>query len=98
MVLLVVLGLVRSLWWNIDTKLGGSQPHVRTVGRFPRARTVGTHLLSRLDAAETLHLPRLVGQVWFPGATHRATKRCPKVWRPSWRTARNLIILERYAG
>ena len=73
------------------TKLGRSQPHVRPMGGFSRARTVGTHLLSRLDAVETLHLPRLVGQVWFPGATHRAIKRCPKVWRQSWRTARNLI-------
>ena len=85
-VLLVVL-----LRWNMGTKLGRSQPHVRPVGRFSRARTVETHLLSRLDAAETLHLPRLVGQVWFPGATHRAIKRCPKVWMQSWRTARNLI-------
>ena len=76
---------------KLGTKLGRSQPHVRPVGRLSRARTVGTHLLSRLDAAETLHLPCLVGQVWFPGATHRAIKRCPKVWRQSWRTARNLI-------
>ena len=90
-VLLVVLGLSRSLWWNMGTNLGRSQPHVRPVGRFSRARTVGTPLLSRLDAAETLHLPCLVGQVRFPGATHRAIKRCPKVWRQSWGTARNLI-------
>ena len=44
------------------------------------SRTVGTSLLSRLD-----------GQVWFPGVTHRAIKRCPEVWRKSWRIARNLI-------
>ena len=90
-VLLVVLGLVRCLRWKMGTQLGKSQPHVRPVGRFSRARAVGTPLLSRLDAAETLHLPCLVGQVWFPGATHRAIKRCPKVWRQSWGTARNLI-------
>ena len=94
-VLLVVLGLVRCLRWKMGTKLGRSQPHVRPVGRFSRARTVGTHLLSRLDAAETPHLPCLVGQVWFPGATHRAIKRCPKVWRQSWRTAR---ILNRFGA
>ena len=48
---------------------------------------------SRLDSAETPHLPCLEGQVLFPGVTHRAIKRCPKVWRQSWRTARNLIRL-----
>ena len=90
-VLLVVLGLVRCLRWKMGTKLGRSQSHVRLVGRFSRARTVGTSLMmSRLDAAETPHLPYLEGQVWFPGATHRAIKLCPKVWRQSWRTARNL--------
>ena len=85
-VLLVVLGLVRCLRWKMGTKLGRSQLHVR-----PHARTVGTSLLSRLDAAETPHLPCLDGQVWFPGATLRAIKRCQKVWRQSWRTARSLI-------
>ena len=74
----------------MGTKLGRSQLHVKSVGGFSRARTAGTSLLSRLDAAETLHLPCLVGQVWFPGATHRAIQRCPTVWRTSWRTA-NLI-------
>ena len=92
-VLWVVLGLVRCLRWNMGMKLGRSQLHVRPVGRFSRARTVATSLLSRLDAAETPHLPCLDGQVWFPGATHRAIKRCQKVWRQSWRTARNLIRL-----
>ena len=38
-------------------------------------------------------LPCIDGQVWFPGATHRAIKRYQKVWRQSWRTARNLIRL-----
>ena len=33
-VLLVVLGLVRCLRWNIGTKLGRSQLHVRPVGGF----------------------------------------------------------------
>ena len=72
-VLLVVLGRVRCLWWKMGTKLGRSQLHVRLVGGFSRGRTshwqisssrvlrrketsVGTSLLSRLDAAETLHL------------------------------------------
>ena len=77
-VLLVVLGFVRCLRWKMGTKLGRSQLRVKLVGRFSRARTVGTPLLSRLDAAEPLHLPCLEGQVWFPGATHRAIKRCPK--------------------
>ena len=90
---LVVSDRVRSLWWNMDTKLGGSQLRVRSVGGFSRARTVGTSLLSRLDAAETPHLPCLDGQMCFPGATHRAIKRCQKGWRQSWRTARNLIRL-----
>ena len=79
-VLWVVLGLVRCLRWNMGTELGRSQLHVRSVGGFSRARTVGTSLLSRLD-----------GQVWFLGVTHRAIKWCPKVWRKSWRIARNLI-------
>ena len=90
-VFLVVLGLGRCLRWKMGAKLGRSQSHVRLVGRLSRARTVETHLLSRLDAAETLHLPCLVGQVWFPGASHRAIKRCPKVWMQPWRTARSLI-------
>ena len=77
-VLLVVLGLFRCLRWKMGTKLGRSQLHVRPVGGFSRARTVGTSLLSRLDAAETPHLPCLDGQVWFPGATHRAIKTVPK--------------------
>ena len=79
-VLWVVLGLVRCLRWNMGTELGRSQLHVKSVGGFSRARTVGTSLLSRLG-----------GQVWFPGVTHRAIKQCPKVWRKSWRIARNLI-------
>ena len=81
-VLLVVLGLVRCLRWKMGTKLGRSQLHVRPVGRFSRARTL---------LCQTPHLPCLDGQVWFPGATHRAIKRYQKVWRQSWRTARNLI-------
>ena len=51
-VLLVVLGLVRCLRWKMGTKLGRSQLHVRPVRGFSRARTVGTSLLSRLEAAE----------------------------------------------
>ena len=61
-VLWVVLGLVRCLRWNMGTELGRSQLHVRSVGGFSRARTVGTSLLSRLD-----------GQVWFPGVTARSS-------------------------
>ena len=90
---LVVPDRVRSPRWKMGTKLGRSQSHVRLVGRLSRARAVGTHLPSRVDAAETPHLPCLVGQVLFPGATHRAIKRCQKVWRQSWRTAQNLIRL-----
>ena len=58
-----------------------------------RETTVGTSLLSRLDAAETPLLPYLDGQVWFPGATHRAIKRCQKVWRQLLRTAWSLTRL-----
>ena len=108
---LVVPDRVRSLWWNMDTKLGGSQLRAEPVGRLSRGRTshwqisspsrvirrketsVGTSLLSRLDAAETPHLPYLDGQVLFPGVTHRAIKRYQKVRMQSWRTARNLIRL-----
>ena len=36
---LVVPGLVHSLWWNVGTKLGGSQSHAEPVGRLSRART-----------------------------------------------------------
>ena len=36
---LVVLDLVRSLWWNMDTKLGGSQLRAEPVGRLSRGRT-----------------------------------------------------------
>ena len=54
---------------------------------------VGTSLLSRLDAAETPHLPCLDGQVLFPGVTHRAIKRYQKVRMQSWRTAWSLIWL-----
>ena len=66
---LVASDRVRSLWWNMDTKLGGSQLRAEPVGRLSRVRTphcqtsslsrvirrkettVGTSLLSRLDAA-----------------------------------------------
>ena len=50
-------------------------------------------LPSRLDAAETPHLPCLDGQVLFPGVTHRAILRHQKVRMQSWRTARSLIRL-----
>ena len=78
---LVVPDRVRSLWWNMDAKLGGSQLRAEPVGRLSRGRTshwqisspsrvirrrettVGTSLLSRIDAAETRHLPCLDGQV-----------------------------------
>ena len=36
---LVVPDRVRSLWWNMDTKQGGSQLRAEPVGRLPRART-----------------------------------------------------------
>ena len=83
---------VRSLWRNMDTKLGGSQLRAEPVGR-----PIGTSLLPRLDAAETPHLPCLDGQVRFPGVTHRAIKRYQKVRMQSWRTARSVIRL-RSAG
>ena len=35
---------VRSLWWNMDTKLGGSQPRAEPVGRLSRARTSHCHV------------------------------------------------------
>ena len=63
--ILVVLGLVRSLWWNMGTKLGRIQLHVQPVGRFSRTRA---SLESRV---ETLLLPGLKSQVWRLGA-----KRC----------------------
>ena len=106
---LVVPDRVRSQWWNMDTKLGGSQ--LRAEGRLFRGRTshwqisspsrvirrrettVGTSLLSRLDAAETRHVPCLDGQVLFPGVTHRAIKWYQKVRMQSWRIARSLIRL-----
>ena len=107
-VLLVVLGLFRCLWWNMGTKMGGSQLRVRSVGGFSRARTshcqtsflsrvirrkettVGTSLLSRLDAAVTPHLPHLDGQVLFPGVTHRVGSHGGLHGISS--------VLERYAG
>ena len=110
-VFLVAPDRVRSLWWNMDTKLGGSQLRAEPVGRLSSARTslrqtfsptkvirrrettFGMSLLPRLDAAETPHLPCLDGQGWFPGASHRAIKRCQKVMMQSWRTARSLIRL-----
>ena len=60
---------VQSLWEDFPA----SERH--TVRLFP----VGTSLLSRLDAAETPHLPCLDGRVLFPAVTHRATKRYQKV-------------------
>ena len=52
-----------------------------------RETAVEMSLPPHLDAAETPHLPGLGGQVWFPGATHRAIKRHQKVWMQSWWTA-----------
>ena len=70
-----------GLFWVLFAVCGGIWVrNWEEASYISRARTVGTSLLSRLD-----------GQVWFPGVTHRAIKRCPKVWRKSWRTARNLI-------
>ena len=56
-VILIVLGLVHSLWWNMGTKLGGSQQHAEPVGRLSRART------SRESRVETPLLPGLKSQV-----------------------------------
>ena len=36
---MVVPDRVGSLWWNMDTKLGGSQQRAEPVGRLSRART-----------------------------------------------------------
>ena len=58
---LVVLDLVRSLWWNMGTELGGAEP----VGRLSRART---SLESRVESPL---LPDLKSQVYCLGA-----KRC----------------------
>ena len=75
------------------------RPNVTLADFFPsrvirrKETSVGTSLLSRLDAAETPHLPYLEGQVLFPGVTHRVIKRYQKVRMQSWRTARNLIRL-----
>ena len=85
---LVVPDRVRSLWWNMDIKLGGSQLRAEPVGRLSVPEQ-SERISCRLDAAETPYLPYLDGQVLFPGVTHRVIKRCPK----SWRTARNLIRL-----
>ena len=97
-VFLVVLSLVRCLRWKMGTKLGRSQLHVRLVGGFSRARTVGASLLSRLDAAETLHLPCLSVKCGF---LERLTARSSGVQKCGGRHGGLHGIssdLERYAG
>ena len=44
---LVVPDRVRSLWWNVDTKLGESQLRAEPVGRLSRARTSHCQLFSQ---------------------------------------------------
>ena len=64
----------------------------QTCGRiFPRPNGRNVSPVTSRSSRNTS--PCLDGQVWFPGATHRAIKRCQKVWRQSWRNARNLIRL-----
>ena len=73
-VILVVLGLVRSLWWNTGTKLGRGQLHAEPVGRLSRARTP---LESRVEAPL---LPGLNSQVCRLGA-----KRCVNTLGVKWK-------------
>ena len=50
---LVVLDLVRSLWWNMDIQLGRSQP---------RTGLVGTHSGDRTSLSQTSCLPKVRGK------------------------------------
>ena len=50
---LVVLDLVRSLWWNMGIQLGRNQPHAVLVGKHSRGRT---------SLSQTSHLPKVRGK------------------------------------
>ena len=77
--------IVSALWWNMDTKLGGSQLRAEPVGRLSRGRTSHWQISSpsrvirrKETSAGTSLLSRLDGQVLFPGVTHCVIKRYQK--------------------
>ena len=89
---LVVLDLVRSLWWNMGVQLGRSQPRAGLVGRHSRDETgVATPLPPCHAAVETSLPPCLVNQVWSLGVIHHASKQKRTVKMQSWRTAQKPI-------
>ena len=54
---LVVPDGVRSLWWNMDTKLGGGQLRAEPVGRLSRARTSHSQTFTvKSDTTQPKHL------------------------------------------
>ena len=50
---LVVMDLVRSLWWNVGIQLGRCQP---------RAGLVGRHSRDRMSLSQTSYLPKVRGE------------------------------------
>ena len=93
-VLLAVLGLVRSLWWKMGTMLGRSQLHVGPVGSFSRARTP---LESRVESPL---LPGLKSQVCRLGAKRcvnslgvKWKQYCRPLWAPVRPASRSLFLL-----
>ena len=64
---------------EIGYEAGKKPATCQTCGEdFPRTRTVGTALLSRLDVAETPHLPCLVSQVWLSWSDSPRDQAVPK--------------------
>ena len=85
-VLLVVLGLVRCLRWKMEKPAS-----CQTCGNFPAPEQ--SERLSCHVSTQPKHLTCHVSTVTC-GLLERLTARwCQKVWRQSWRTARNLIRL-----
>ena len=97
---LVVLVRVRSLWWNVGTQLGRSQPCAGLVGRLSRSLTALcaiSHppevISKRGTAVEMPLLPSLNVPAGFLGVTRRVNSRHQAVKTQLWRIARSLTKL-----
>ena len=71
---LVVPDRVRSLWWNMDKKLGGSQLRAEPVGRLSRART---------SQCQTFSPSRVIRRVTTVGTSRLSRNTSPAMSRRS---------------
>ena len=95
---LVVLDIVRSLWWNMGFQLGRSQPLAGLAGKHSRGRTFFSQtsylpkVRGKRETGVATPLPPCLGsQAWSLGVIHLAGNRNRMTKMQSWRTAQRLI-------